>query len=215
MFGQYQSLDQYRGELGVTGGTSFYLGDANPSKLFYGSGSAFGIMGRYNLNPRYSLKLCLMNAEVSGNTADFPNKFPEGQNASFSRNFWDLGLDLEFNFLDYGLPKYDRENSWFSPYIFLGGGITSYQDQVNDLSQLTFNFPFGLGVKFKVFSNVNAGFEWSLHNLFIDDFDVVDKNSELLNNPYGVKNNTSKNNDKYSIANVFITIDLSQRKYCK
>ncbi len=216
VFGQYGNLDQYRAELGVMGGASFYIGDANPTKLFNRSGPAFGILARYNLNPRYALKLSIMRGEVAGDTRDYPNKFPMDQYASFKRTFYDAGLNIEFNFVDYGLPSYKYGNKWFSPYIFIGAGITATHDDLNDMNQLNFNFPFGVGVKFKVLYRFNAGLEWSLHTLFVDNFDVVDENSQLLDNPYGFKGTSKlKNNDRYSIAKAFVSIDLFKRKHCK
>jgi hypothetical protein len=71
--------------------------------LFHRSGVAFGALARYHINPRYSLKASVKRGTVSGDTRDFPNKFPVDEYAFFEKNFWDLGLHLEFNFSDYGL----------------------------------------------------------------------------------------------------------------
>ncbi len=215
-FGQYGNLDEYRAELGLLGGTSFYIGDANPTKIFNRPGVAFGILARYNINPRYTLKFSVTRAEIAGDTRDYPNKYPMDRYAFFERELWDVGLNIECNFLDYGLPSYKHGTKWFSPYIFVGAGLMGMDDKLNDMTQISFNLPFGAGVKFKILNRFNAGLEWSMHTLFVDNVDAVDENSRLLDNPYGFEGISKiKNNDRYSIAKVFVSIDLFKRKHCK
>ena len=214
VFAQYGSLDQYRAEIGLMGGTSFYIGDANPTKIFNRPGLALGGLVRYNINPRYSLKLSAMYAAVAGDTRDYPNKFPMDAHAAFERSFWDMGLNLEFNFIDYGLPSYTNDSQWFSPYIFVGIGFTASQDDLNEMMRLDFNFPYGVGVKFKIAHRFNVGAEWSLHTLFTDSFDVTNSSNKILDNPYGFYG-MKKNNDKYSIAKAFVSVDLFRRRHCR
>lgn len=212
---QYGALDQYRMEVGVMAGASFYIGDANPTKLFNRAEPSVGGVIRYNLNPRWVLKGSAMYGKVAGDTRDYPNKFPMNQYAYFERKFIDIGANLEFNFIDYGLPSYVHGSKWYSPYIFLGVGMTTFKDD-SDNSRMEFNFPFGVGFKVKIIRKFNIGVEWSMHTLFIDDFDVKNEKSKFLDNPYGVKGISKiKNNDKYSIAKVFFTFDLFKRQHCK
>ena len=215
-FAQYGSLDQYRAEIGLMGGASFYIGDANPTKIFNRSGLALGGLVRYNINPRYSLKFSAMRAKVAGDTRDYPNKFPNDAYAYFERSFWDMGLHLEFNFVDYGLPSYTNDNQWFSPYIFAGIGFAGSQDDLNEMMRLDFNIPFGVGVKLKIAHRFNVGVEWSLHTLFVDNFDVTNNSNKMLDNPYGFTGvSKTKNNDKYSIAKAFVSVDLFRRRHCR
>ena len=216
IFAQKTSLDQYRGEIGILGGTSFYIGEANPNTLFKNPGMALGALARYNFSPRYALKFSLKRGTVAGDTRDFKNMFPLDREASFERKLWDMGLHIEFNFSDYGLPDYHNHNKWFSPYIFTGLGLTSSRDELNDMSQIDFNFPLGLGIKIKINNFINLGCEWSWHLMYIDDLDVIDQDTNFLNNPYGFKETKGfKNKDAYSFATVFMSIDLFKRKYCK
>ena len=214
-FARFGSLDQYRAEIGLMGGTAFYIGDANPSRIFHRPGLALGGLVRYNINPRYALKFSVMYAQISGDTRDFQNKFPMDAYATFERSFWDMGLNLEFNFMDFGAPSLTGQSRWFSPYIFLGIGFAASQDDLNELMRLDLNFPFGVGVKFKIAHRFNAGLEWSLHALFIDDFDVTNRNNRLLDNPYGFTGvSRLKNNDRYSMVKAFVSIDLFRRRHC-
>jgi len=213
-FAQYGRLDQYSCELGLQGGCSFYLGDANPNSPFHTPRESFGGFFRYNINPRYALKLAITQNKVVGDTRDFKNKFPDNREASFKRKFMDISARFEFNFFDYGLPSYNRDSKWFSPYIFVGCGLTTYNDQYQDMKRKTINIPYGIGMKFKFGGRFNAGVEWSLHTLFIDDFDVVDEESLILDNPYKANTSKWKNNDKYSIAMAYISIDIFRRGFC-
>ena len=142
IFAQYGSLDQYKGEIGLQGGCSFYLGDANPSTPFHTPRPSFGGFMRYNISPRYAMRFAISKNQVVGNSTDFKERFPEDKQASFKRDFTDLSARFEFNFFDYGLPAYNRECKWFSPYIFVGVGLTTYADKYRDMNQITFNIPF-------------------------------------------------------------------------
>jgi len=207
---EYRSLDQYRFEAGIAGGSSFYLGDTNHATPFYRAGLAVGGLVRYNISPRYTLKVAATRAEVSGNTRDFGNKYPQDKQVSFHHSLLDMNVSFEFNFMDYGLPPYAHGYRWFSPYIFLGAGLTSFKGEY-DNARMEFNIPWGVGVKIKFADRYNFGAEWSMTSLFTDSFDSVE-----LDNPYGHKGiSNTKNNDQYSIAKIFLSIDLFKRKHCK
>ncbi len=206
----------YRLDAGIMGGTSFYLGDANPSTPFHRAQPAFGVQIRRALSPRYAIRLHFMQGSVEADTRDFKNKFPDGQQASFKKNLWDLGAQLEFNFLNYGLPRYIHESSVFSPYIFVGLGAVGYSDDgITGSSTAALNLPFGVGFKYKIIPRVNLIASWSMHKLLTDDFDTT-RNNHLLNDPYnfGVQGSW-KNADWYSFAMLALTFDMFPNKYCK
>ena len=46
----------------------------------------------------------------------------------------------------------------------------------------------------------------------IDNFDVVDNESKILNDPYRMGHRTLKNNDYYTCAVAFVSMDLIKRK---
>jgi len=179
-------------EIGVKGGTNFYLGDLN-STIFNGIQPLVGGFVRYNKNPRWDSKLQLVSAEI---------KTP------IKQNYVDLSVQEEFNFFEYGLLNSDSWTRFFSPYIFVGLGAVSFTDS-NDKVVFAPNVPFGLGVKWKVFRRINIGLEWSLHKLFTDKFDYVD-------NPYNANASIFTNNDWYSMGALMVGIDLGDRsRYCR
>lgn len=194
---------EYRYEIGGAAGSSFYLGDANETKLYLHPGFTGGALFRYNLSFHYAVKANLLFGRVSGNSKDSGNTFPFGQNAAFDRTFSDLSAVIEFNFLPYS----DRYNyigtEPFTPYVFIGTGITYGSGERRFLG---LNLPFGIGVKYKLKNRVNIGFELSMRKLFRDDFDVSENALEWdLNRPYGIQSSLLKNRDCYSLTLIFLT----------
>ena len=198
------------GEIGLLGGVSYYNGDANSTKPFLENHPAFGALFRIKLHPLIPLKVNFLRGTVSGNTANFPNKFPEDAQAQFERDFWEIGTQLELNFFKYGIESWDRDVLYHTPYILLGPGLAVYKNQEGNA--FAPHLTFGLGYKYKLLDRLNIGVEWSMRKLFRDDFDVTDPSNEILDDPYGVGHSWLKNNDWYSCAFVFITLDIIKIK---
>ena len=201
---------QFVGEIGLLGGVSYYNGDANSTTPFLENHPAFGGIFRIKLTQFVSLKLDVLRGTVSGNTANFPNKFPKDVQVQFERTFWEAGTQFELNFFKYGPETWDRDVLWHTPYILLGPGLALYKGYEGN----TFapNLAFGLGYKYKLLDRLNIGVEWSMRKLFRDDFDVTDPFNEILDNPYGTGHSRIKNNDWYSCAFVFLTLDIIKVK---
>ena len=173
-------------DYGIIAGGSSYMGDINTARPFYKPSLSFGGLMRYNINRRYSIRASGYYFGLKGDLSDFPdhsllNVLP---NRSFSRNFFDLTGQVEFNFLPYmtGLD----EGMW-SPY--LAGGL-GYATNVGLV------IPFGAGFKINLTTRLSAGAEWSCRRTFTDNIDGVESflGNTLLNN-----------NDWYSVYGLFIT----------
>ena len=93
---------EHKMELGGMLGSSFYMGDANTKTLYKDCHWAGGAIARYHFNPHIAMKANLLMGRISGNTADFDTKYPNGLQTSFSRNIFDLGTQFECNFWGYG-----------------------------------------------------------------------------------------------------------------
>ncbi|MCQ2230962.1 MAG: porin family protein [Paludibacteraceae bacterium] len=208
--GTSQAQDRYVGEFGLFGGDSYYNGDANNRKIFYENHLAYGGLLRYFINDRAVLKLDVVRGKVSGDTRNFENMLPNGAEASFEQKYWDVGLHVEHNFLKYGFESWDREVKRHTPYVLIGPGLTVYEHWRGN--HITFNLTFGVGYKFKLWKRWNLGFEWSMRKLFVDNFDVVSPESKILNDPYRMGYQPLKNNDYYTCAMVFVSVDLIKRK---
>ncbi len=179
-------------ELGVKGGTDFYLGDVN-STLFNALQPAFGAYTRYNINYRWVLKMQGMAGYV---------------NQPFKQDYVDASVQAEFNFFDYGMMSSSSWTRWFSPYICAGLGLSIFEN-INEKRVFSASVPFGVGVKLKLFKKMNISLEWTMHKLFSDEFDYV-------NNPLKQEMAWLANRDWYSMATIMIGIDLGDKsRFCR
>lgn len=192
--GLFQGLAQ-RSELGAMVGTSFYLGDLNPRKLFGMPQLAGGIIYRYNFTPRWALKADILFAQVAGDDA-ITNKNYE-RNLSFKSPITEISVQAELNFFKL---YNERGKNFFSPYIFAGISVFSFNPQAQDIdgtwyalqhlgtegqglegerdyySLCNVAIPFGIGLKFNVARYVSIGAEWGMRYTFTDFLDDVSGN---------------------------------------
>lgn len=212
VFFQCQNIEaqEYKYEVGAVAGTSFYLGDANKTKLYRHPGIAAGGIFRYNINFHWALKTNLVAGTLSGNTADAKNVFPFERQTSFKRNFFDLGGQIEYNFFPFSDKFSYLDAKPYTPYIFAGVGTTLATG-----GNLFFNanVPIGIGFKYKVSEKLNMGLEFSMRKLFGDNLDAPQKNAEWsLDAPYGIKSSFLKNQDWYSLTLLYVTWDFGLRR---
>ncbi|MBR2318408.1 MAG: outer membrane beta-barrel protein [Bacteroidaceae bacterium] len=199
---------EYRYEVGAMVGVSSYYGDANYHIPFKNIKMMGGALWRYNINPRMAVKADFAVAGISGNTAEFDNKFPGG-GVEFSRTLYELGAQFEYNFLAYGDGSGYKNTHRVVPYIFVGVGLTFAPKPLQHV--FTANVPVGLGVKYKVVPRLNIGCEMSFRFTASDKLDVTGSTASLLDDPYGIKSGWLKNKDNYSFLSLFVTYDLSPK----
>ena len=196
---------EYKYEIGGMAGMSMYMGDANQSSFFQGWNPSGGAVFRKNYDLRWALKTNLLFGKVSGDTKNTDNVFPNNAETSFSRNFYELGGQMEFNFLPYS-DKYAYLNtSRISPYILAGIGFTLAP---GDNTFFSLNIPLGVGVKYKIKNRLNLGLEYSVRKLFGDALDAPNSDGFNLDNPYDVKSGFLKNKDWYSVLLFSVTWDF-------
>lgn len=199
---------EYRYEVGAMVGASSYYGDANYHIPFKNINVMGGLLWRYNINPRMAVKADFAVAGISGNTANFDNRFPGG-GVEFSRTIYELGGQFEYNFLAYGDGAGYKKTHRVVPYIFAGLGLTYAPKPAKHV--FAANMPVGLGVKYKVIPRLNLGCELSFRFTHSDNLDVTDKTKPILSDPYGIKSGWLKNKDNYSFLSIFVTYDLSPK----
>jgi opacity protein-like surface antigen len=192
----FTAMAQREANIGVFGGTSYYMGDINPNRHFYRPAPSFGFLYRYNFNARYALRLNIFEVNLSGNDLDFPGRLNPDRPvspANFSTSLLDMSVQGEFNFLSF-TPNFGKWN--YTPYLFAGAGgalvISSNTNATNTIA-----IPFGIGAKINITSRLSAGAEWGFRKTFSDRIDGVQ-------NPSG-KQTWIHNNDWYSIMGIFIT----------
>ncbi len=194
----FNGIGQKKSDIGIFAGTSYYMGDLNPSVHYAIPSFAVGPIYRYNFNPRNSLRGHAFYHGLSGSDPDYYGYISTGQTTEFAAKFVDLGLDFEFNWKAYQ-TAYRRTKA--SPYVFAGLGYgLAVIPSVNVKSHV--NMPFGVGYKINVGRWLSAGLEVSARKTFTDLVDgVTNPPLDDTMSPFG-------NNDWYYFTGVFITYKI-------
>lgn len=193
--------ESYKYDVGVAGGVSGYLGDANESNLFHSPGWSVAMSGRYLFDRRWALRMQIGAQRISGNTADFDNVMPK--NVSFDTTVADLTLRGEYNFFDYGIGPAYMKLRRISPYLSVGVGVAM---TATDDTKVAFVVPMGVGVKYKLNSRTNISAELTMTKTFSDSMD-----GRELSDPYGVKSSALKNTDWYASLSMGISYEFGSR----
>jgi opacity protein-like surface antigen len=188
------AVGQKKTDIGIIGGTAYYLGDVNHSRHFYSLSPAGGLICRYNFNERNSVRFHGIYAMIKGDPAATGDPFPGAPYEAFTTNLVDLGVNTEFNFMPYEATQIRRDR--YTPYV--GGGL-SYAIVFGGES--TAALSFGAGFKYNVTRRMSGGLEWSFRKSFSDWLDGV-QNTGYENNLF------FHNKDWYSIVGVFITYKI-------
>ena len=151
--------------LGFLAGTSLYMGDINPSQVFYAPSPAAGAIFLYNFNKRWALRnqISYINLRTD---ASKPNIYYSA--ASFSASFMQVDSRIEFNFAPFVLV--DRKNP-FSVYVNTGLG---YALPMGGSSRNMLIFPFAVGMKYGLTKMLAIGAEWTANKTFTDKLDKVE-----------------------------------------
>lgn len=198
--------DGYFLELGLGGGGSFYMGDAN-STLYANTNGVFSAIMRYNVNHRLSLKADLAAAGLSGSTVNAFGVLP-GDELEFSRTVYDFGVQLEYGFCGYGFDGLNDSHR-LAPYGLLGVGLSfAPKPARNDFAA---NFPIGMGLRYKLSERVNIGLEWTMRFSTSDRLDVTQTSGTSMEDPFLIKGKGIKNKDSYSFTMLYVTFDIFKR----
>ena len=166
----------YLCEIGLQAGTGYYVGDAAPH-IFMNPREAYGIHFRYKFTKRWAIQ-----AKVSGQRITGRDFTLNGQKLDTKWQTQMINADVmaEFNFFRYDTRNdNDRRIKPYTPYIFLGIGVGTYnggwwpsdtQDQA-DLQpgmHVGAYVPFGIGFKWKFHEFIGLNIAWQ-HNIYIAD----------------------------------------------
>jgi hypothetical protein len=200
IYGQRWKLRRY--EVGFGIGTTQVFGDIGGSanaNTWYGlkdiklneTKMCFAIMGRYKLDPRYSIKVNGILGFGSGTDAGSRND----RGRSFKTTLFELSTQLEYNLISEvsetkAQAMFNRRGmvnnySTFNAYVFLGVGAVYFNptysytqppetfDKYTGYSNFGAVFPFGLGLKYIIDSrwllNAELGYRYTTTD-FIDGY---------------------------------------------
>ena len=195
---------QRKSDIGLIGGVSYYMGDINHSQHFYSPSPAGGIIYRYNLNPRHSLRFSGAYTSLKGNDYDFEDAFQQWRGHSFKTSIIDLAITTEFNFMDYKTTSL-RKNR-YSPYVSAGLGYasvlsSSIESSRDSRAKSSTTIILGVGFKYNLARRWGIGAEWTFRKTLNDLLDA----EENIGTDNGV---FFHNNDWYSIVGLFITYKI-------
>ncbi len=199
--GNMEAQNEYRSEIGILGGGSFYMGDAN-NKLFANNQSAFGLIYRQKFDTRLSITGTWNNTRVVGT----------GGGVTFDNPINAFDLCGEFNFFDYDDKIYKPNSKKHSLFIFagIGGMVFPYTNLTDTKTTFMFSYPVGLGYKFMLGERLHLNFIWSNRLLLTDKMEGVFP----LNNVNGLNGSNIFNNDLLSTFSVGLTYNI-WKKGCK
>ncbi len=177
-------------EIGLFGGLSYYLGDLNPGIHFLDSRPAYGVMARYNIDNRWTIKADAYRGRIQGDGQN--SHIDAARSLKFESKITDISVVAEFNFFDYFTGS--RRNL-LSPYIFGGVGMVIFNPMADGIELRTigtegqnvgfdgrkqynlvaFCVPFGVGFKYSLTSRFCMSAEWGLRKTTTDYLDDVSK----------------------------------------
>ncbi|MDR0371368.1 MAG: porin family protein [Prevotellaceae bacterium] len=190
-----QNEDEYLMEIGVSGGISSSVNDANVYEYFDG---AFGALIRYRFNNRVAIRGEWYLTNVSG------NYLVENNKVDFDNRINNIQVCGEFNFFDLTQDPYKRNGKKFSPYIFAGFGVNGFGYE--GTATVRPSVSFGVGVKLKLTHRLNLNIQFDNQLLMSDRLESV----AVLND---ARNNGSNflNNDLLSSLKLAITFDFLKK----
>lgn len=204
----YTATGQENIDIGLFGGTSYYLGDLNNSRQFYNVHFAYGGLFRFNWGPRWSVRASIISGGLSGDDLDFDYKYQRYRRQAFYTPIVEITGQIELNFRPYRVD--DKKNN-YTPYVHAGGTflVASYAIQPYQPA-----IPFGVGFKFNLLPRVGMGIEWTFRKTFTDGLDKVvwfktipttdSEHSYLIHKQTGYFHQR----DWYSFVGIFITYKL-------
>ena len=113
----YSNLNAQYHEIGAFLGGSNYIGDIGPTRYISPNNTAFGLLYKWNLTTRYSLRAGINLSKIKSSDYDTGdlNRFKRGY--KFDNTINEGVLGIEFNFIDFNLHN---GKPVYSPYTFFG-----------------------------------------------------------------------------------------------
>jgi hypothetical protein len=218
LLGCFQAKGQFH-DVGVFLGTSSYRGDVGNTNYVYPSGTALGLIYRWNLTTRYSIRASGFYSTLKGRdyrTTDL-GRFLRGY--SFSNTIMEASLAAEINFIDFNLHAGTPQ---LSPYLTLGISYFDYDrfyftgpppaaTETYDAAQ-SVALPVIVGLKFNPNPLWVLGFEVGMRYALTDDID----GSAPIDLYDAAQFGNPNNNDWYIFSGITISFTFGDLPcYCK
>jgi hypothetical protein len=179
-------------------GSTTYLGDLNQFIPYKRAHLAGGLVYRYNVNPRMSVRANLIYGRVSADDAESTEEIYRNRNLSFYSDIYELGAGVEFNYFPFqlghdrykgtayilaeiGVFRMNPKTTYYGNEIELrplgteGQGTSLNSKKHYSLTQVC--IPLGVGAKLSISEYVGFSFEIGIRKTFTDYIDDVGANS--------------------------------------
>jgi hypothetical protein len=189
-----------RSELGVQYGGMYYIGDLNETGHFKNTHLAGGLLYRFNVHSRLTLRANLLYGSISANDADSKFEVNQNRNLHFRSTIWEATGGLEFNYWPFQIghsrykgtayflieagafnfnPQAEFDGYWYNlqPLGTEGQGTNLTQRSPYIRTQMV--MPIGLGCRFTVGDWMTINLEYAIRKTFTDYLDDVGKETFL------------------------------------
>ena len=184
-----------RSEIGFMVGGTYYIGDMNQFVPYRNTHLAGGVLYRYVLHPRASLRGNFMYGKLSGDDSKSKIDLNKERNLSFSTTIWELAGGIEFNYFPFQIGHSDYNGTAYllaeiglfrmnpkavgdngnevdlQPLGTEGQGTSLSSKGTYSLTQLA--VPIGVGVKLSLGRRASLNFEVGLRKTFTDYIDDI------------------------------------------
>jgi hypothetical protein len=181
-------------EVGIFLGNSGYLGDLNKSDWFSKEPHlAYGVFGRYNLSPKFAVKVAYSRGTLTGRDSNYPDR--AFRNFSTQTTINDIAGQIEYQPWAFPMSKLPHQfQSMVRPYIFVGIGVAFTNPQADMANMIVVKpeiaagiegdlntvysktatiVPFGLGLKYRIAPMWTIGLEAGFRFTFSDYIDGI------------------------------------------
>ncbi|WP_420287311.1 DUF6089 family protein [Flavobacterium psychrophilum] len=216
LFFLFQIANAQTHEIGVFAGGSNFIGDVGRTDYINPRHVAFGLLYKWNVNPRYSWRLSAMQSKVGGNDFAAANTARKNRGLNFENTITEFSAGFEFNFFDFNLHKFGFVST---PYLY--SGVSYYlSDNLYTINKKYYSsgvsggvaLPIIAGFKAKISDNFILGLEAGARYTFSDDLDgSIPKKKEFKQYAFG--NTNSK--DWYVFTGLTLTYTFGNKPcYC-
>ena len=217
----------YRCELGLQAGGSYYVGDAT-RHIFTNPLETFGGQFRYKFDKRWAMQVKAQRQRIT-----FREHGTEG--TLYYNPMWHVDVVGEFNFFRFGERGYDMRVKPITPYMFIGLGVSVYNETATESSDNAFPLligsgnkpkagmyiPLGIGMKWKFADRWQLHVVWQHQIYFVDNIEGLPAldgrtNPAVGGGRYGLNGTNILNNDLTSTLTLGIVFEFAkEKKICK
>lgn len=156
-------------------GTDVHSYGTDGVSFFKGTGLAYGLHYTYNFNHAFGLRLGYTGTKLEGDDTVIEDLVSHPlRGYTFTTPLHEVGLSLQWNFLNRKDSLGNQVIKKFSPYVLVGGALSFTNPEVDfsqtpkptanatdlaDVTKTNFQLPFGLGFKYNFSDKMYLGLE--------------------------------------------------------